>query len=162
MYKLSQTSNESDAEKEVCVDAVFSGLQWFKLNPDSWVCCLWQRNAECMERQEGRYSRITGNIPGAPGMKDLVPKEVTYIVLTSSKSPRIWWSLWFLGYRYLKEATLSGSQFSRVDLGESLPLGMSLFCFCLLTDRWGNHGNSDRLYFVGLQNHCRWWMQPRN
>ena len=23
-------------------------------------------------------------------------------------------------------------------------------------------GNSDRLYFGGLQNHCRWWLQPRN
>ena len=23
-------------------------------------------------------------------------------------------------------------------------------------DRWGNNGNSDRLYFLGLQNHCRW------
>ena len=22
--------------------------------------------------------------------------------------------------------------------------------------RWGNNGNSDRLYFLGLQNHCRW------
>ena len=21
---------------------------------------------------------------------------------------------------------------------------------------WGNNGNSDRLYFSGLQNHCRW------
>ena len=21
---------------------------------------------------------------------------------------------------------------------------------------WGNNGNSDRLYFWGLQNHCRW------
>ena len=25
-----------------------------------------------------------------------------------------------------------------------------------LGNRWGNSGNSDRLYFVGLQNHCRW------
>ena len=24
------------------------------------------------------------------------------------------------------------------------------------TNRWGNNGNSDRLYFLGLQNHCRW------
>ena len=24
----------------------------------------------------------------------------------------------------------------------------------------GNNGNSDRLYFLGLQNHCRWWPQP--
>ena len=23
-------------------------------------------------------------------------------------------------------------------------------------NRWGNSGNSDRLYFWGLQNHCRW------
>ena len=29
-------------------------------------------------------------------------------------------------------------------------------------NRWGNSGNSDRLYFVGLQNHCRWWLQPWN
>ena len=32
----------------------------------------------------------------------------------------------------------------------------------IMADRWGNHGNSERLYFLGLQNHCRWWLQPRN
>ena len=26
----------------------------------------------------------------------------------------------------------------------------------------GNNGNSDRLYFGQLQNHCRWWLQPQN
>ena len=25
--------------------------------------------------------------------------------------------------------------------------------------RWGNNGNSERLYFLGLQNHCSWWLQ---
>ena len=25
-----------------------------------------------------------------------------------------------------------------------------------MADRWGNNENSDRLYFPGLQNHCRW------
>ena len=25
-----------------------------------------------------------------------------------------------------------------------------------MAKRWGNNGNSDRLYFGGLQNHCRW------
>ena len=29
-------------------------------------------------------------------------------------------------------------------------------------NRWGNNGNSDRLYFWRLQNHCRWWLQPWN
>ena len=28
--------------------------------------------------------------------------------------------------------------------------------------RWGKNGNCDRLYFLGLQNHCRWWLQPWN
>ena len=29
-----------------------------------------------------------------------------------------------------------------------------------MENRWVNNGNSDRLYFGGLQNHCRWWLQP--
>ena len=31
-----------------------------------------------------------------------------------------------------------------------------------MANRWGNNGNSDRLYFLGLQNHCRWWLWPWN
>ena len=27
---------------------------------------------------------------------------------------------------------------------------------------WQIDGNSDRLYFGGLQNHCKWWLQPWN
>ena len=26
----------------------------------------------------------------------------------------------------------------------------------IIANRWGNNGNSDRLYSFGLQNHCRW------
>ena len=25
-----------------------------------------------------------------------------------------------------------------------------------MANRWGNNGNSDRLYFGGLQNYCKW------
>ena len=25
-----------------------------------------------------------------------------------------------------------------------------------MANRWGNNGNNDRVYFLGLQNHCRW------
>ena len=25
----------------------------------------------------------------------------------------------------------------------------------IIENRWGNNGNSDRLYFIGLQNHCK-------
>ena len=31
-----------------------------------------------------------------------------------------------------------------------------------MAKRWGNNGNSDRFYFGGHQNHCRWWLQPWN
>ena len=26
-----------------------------------------------------------------------------------------------------------------------------------MANRWDNNGNSDRLYFLGLKNHCRWY-----
>ena len=29
-----------------------------------------------------------------------------------------------------------------------------------MANRRGNNGNNDRLYFLGLQNHWRWWLQP--
>ena len=31
-----------------------------------------------------------------------------------------------------------------------------IWSHCFLENRWGNSGNSVRLYFSGLQNHCRW------
>ena len=31
-----------------------------------------------------------------------------------------------------------------------------------MANRWGKNGNSDRLYFLGLQNHCTWWLQTWN
>ena len=31
-----------------------------------------------------------------------------------------------------------------------------------MANGWGNNGNSDRLYFLGLQNHCRGCLQPPN
>ena len=29
-----------------------------------------------------------------------------------------------------------------------------------MANRWGNNGNSDRLYLLGLQNNCGQWLQP--
>ena len=31
-----------------------------------------------------------------------------------------------------------------------------------MANRWGNNENSNRVYFLGLQNHCRWWLHPWN
>ena len=39
-------------------------------------------------------------------------------------------------------------------------LSPSLFNF--MTNRREKSGNYDRFYFLGLQNHCGWWLQPQN
>ena len=57
----------------------------------------------------------------------------------------------------------------------SISTCMDIFTFCIsrrnasgalevlfMANRWGNSGNSGWLYFGGLQNHSRWWMQPWN
>ena len=31
-----------------------------------------------------------------------------------------------------------------------------IWSYHFLANRWGNNGNSERFYFGGLQNHCRW------
>ena len=31
-----------------------------------------------------------------------------------------------------------------------------------MANTWENNGNSDRLYFLSLQDHCIWWLQPWN
>ena len=31
-----------------------------------------------------------------------------------------------------------------------------------MANRWGNNGNTHRLYILGFQNHCRWWLQQWN
>jgi len=41
-------------------------------------------------------------------------------------------------------------------------LGHGIWSHHFMANRWGNNGNSERLYFWGLQNHCRWWLQPWN
>ena len=29
-----------------------------------------------------------------------------------------------------------------------------------MANKWEKNGNSDKLYFLGFQNHCRQWLQP--
>ena len=33
---------------------------------------------------------------------------------------------------------------------------MGIWSHHFMANRWGNSGNSVRLYFLGLPNHCRW------
>ena len=33
---------------------------------------------------------------------------------------------------------------------------MGIWSHHFMANRWRNNGDSDRLYFLGFQNHCRW------
>ena len=35
-------------------------------------------------------------------------------------------------------------------------------CHHFMANRWGKNGNSERFYFLGFQNHCKWWLQLWN
>ena len=37
-----------------------------------------------------------------------------------------------------------------------------VWSYYFMANRWENNGNSETFYFGGLQNHCRWWLQPWN
>ena len=45
------------------------------------------------------------------------------------------------------------------DVSEKVALKLNIQKTKIMTNRWGN---SDSLYFSGLQNHWRWWLQPWN
>ena len=48
----------------------------------------------------------------------------------------------------------------KVGLKLSIQKTMIMAFLHFTANRWGNSGNSDRLYFLGLQNHCGWDLQP--
>ena len=37
-----------------------------------------------------------------------------------------------------------------------------IWSYHVIANRWGNDGNSEKIYFLGLQNHCGLWLQPWN
>ena len=50
--------------------------------------------------------------------------------------------------------------FLKIQYSKNEDHGIQLHHF--MANRWGNSGNSGWVYFSGLQNHCRWWLQPWN
>ena len=48
----------------------------------------------------------------------------------------------------------SGKSWLKAQHSENQDHGIQSYHF--MGNRWGNSGNSVRLYFSGIQNHCRW------
>ena len=49
-----------------------------------------------------------------------------------------------------------------MNIQGSFPLGFKKLTSWHLVPSLHGKWNSDRLYFLGLQNHCRWWLWPWN
>ena len=71
----------------------------------------------------------------------------------SSKASILWYSAFFtvqLSHLYMTTGkTIALTR--RTFVGKVMSLLFNYF----IPNRWGKNGNSDRLYFGGLQNHCR-------
>ena len=69
------------------------------------------------------------------------------------KSKRNWRASWWKWKRRVK---------SWLETQNSENKDHGIWSHHFMSDRWGNSGNSGWLYFLGVQNHCRWWLQPWN
>ena len=58
--------------------------------------------------------------------------------------------------RYADDTTLMAESGEELKAQHSENEDHSIRSHHFMTNRWGNFGNSFRLYFFGLQNHCRW------
>ena len=60
----------------------------------------------------------------------------------------------------LKEESKKKKNLLKTQLSKNEDQGIWSHHF--MTNRWKNNGNSERLHFLGLQNHSRWWLKPWN
>ena len=49
-----------------------------------------------------------------------------------------------------------GERKSRLKTQHSKNKDHGIWSHHFMANRWGNNGNSERLYFLGFQNRCRW------
>ena len=62
-----------------------------------------------------------------------------------------------------KQRTRGGISYSIQCRGHWWPFCLNklkFWSYHFMANRWANNGNTDRLYILGLQNHCRWRLQP--
>ena len=75
-------------------------------------------------------------------------------------TPLLWEKIWRGTKESLDEGEREWKSWGKIQHSENEDNGIWFHHF--MANRCGNNGNSDRLYFLGLQNHFRWWLQPWN
>ena len=60
--------------------------------------------------------------------------------------------------RVLQKAVSTGADYAEIFAENTVNHSINMIANKVdaMPNTWGNNGNSDRLCFGGLQNHCRW------
>ena len=139
-----------DAGKEVTVRTGHGTKDWFQIGKG--VCqgcilspCLFNLYAEYIMRNAGLEEAQAGIKIAGRNINHLRYTDDTILMTENEEELK---SLLMM----LKEE--SGKSWLKAQHSENEEHGIWYHHF--MGNRWGNSGNSVRLYFFGLQNHCRW------
>ena len=109
------------------------------------VTCLYNLYAEYIMRKTGLDEAQAGIKIAGRNINHLRYADDTTLMAESEEELKI---------LLMKVKEESGKSWLKAQHSENEDHGIWPYHF--MGNRWGNSGNSVRLYFSGLQNHCRW------
>ena len=110
--------------------------------------CLFNMQSTSCEMQGWIKHKLESGLPGKISI-------ISHMQMTPSLrqiKKRNWGASWWKWKRRVKKAGL------KLNIQKNKDQGIQFQHF--MANRWGNNEDSDRIYFLGHQNHCRWWLQP--
>ena len=143
------------AGQEATVQTGHGTTDWFQIG--KWVCqgcmlspCLFNLYAEYIMRNTGLDEAQAGIKIARRNINHLIYADDTTLMAESEEELK----------RLLMKVRGEWKSWLKAQHSENEDHGIRSHHF--MGNRWGNSRNSARLYFSGLQNHCRWWLQPWN
>ena len=130
------------AGQEATVRTGHGTTYWFQTGKEvhqgcTLSLCLFNFYAECIMRNAGLEERQAGIKISGRNINNLRYTDDTTLMAESEEE--------------LKSLLMKVKEES-----EKVVLKLNIQKTKIMAKRWGNNGNSDRLYFLGLQNYCRW------
>ena len=138
------------AGQEATVRTGHGTTDWFQIGKGVHQCCilspcLFKLNAEYIMRNAGLEEAQAGIKIAGRNINHLRYADDTTLMAEKLKSL-------LMKVKEESEKVVLKLNIKKTKIMASGPI----------TSRQNRWGNSDRLYFWGLQNHCRWWLQPWN
>ena len=132
------------AGQEATVRTENETVDWFKIGKSLYIVTMFNLYAEFITQNARLDVSQAGIKISGRNINNLRYEDDTTLMVESReelKSPLI---------QVKEESEKSGLK----SLSKNEDHGILSHHF--IANRWGNNGNNERLYFLGLQNHCRW------